>query len=455
MEIEQYNSLSRLDAQHHLHPNTNPIQVAENGAMIVTSGEGIRVRDEDGKSYIEGLAGLWCASLGFSEERLVEAAERQLRELPYYHSFFGRAPVPTAKLGEFLSRITPDSLTKFFFACSGSEAIDSAIKMVWYYNNAIGRPQKKKIISRLNSYHGVTVAGASMTRIRINQEGFDLPIERFVQVDCPHYYRFAMDGEAEEEFSARMADRLEQTILEEGPDTIAAFFAEPIQGAGGIILPSKGYFDLIQPILKKYDILFVVDEVICGFGRTGEMFGSETYNLRPDLMTMAKGLSAGYQPISAVGLSEEVYRGIASLGGEKGAFGHGFTYGGHPVAAAVALETQKIYQERKIVSYVQTISPKFQGRLRALQEHPLGGEARGVGLIGALELVANKATKERFDPSLGVGAKVFEETKRNGLLFRNAGDQLLFCPPLIITEDEIDEMFDILGNALDTVAGRL
>ncbi|MCC2095745.1 MAG: aminotransferase class III-fold pyridoxal phosphate-dependent enzyme, partial [Hyphomicrobiales bacterium] len=290
LEIEQYNSLSRLDAQHHLHPNTNPIQVAENGAMIVTSGEGIRVRDEDGKSYIEGLAGLWCASLGFSEERLVEAAERQLRELPYYHSFFGRAPVPTAKLAEFLSRITPNSLTKFFFACSGSEAIDSAIKMVWYYNNAIGRPQKKKIISRLNSYHGVTVAGASMTRIRINQEGFDLPIERFVQVDCPHYYRFAMDGEAEEEFSARMADRLEQTILEEGPDTIAAFFAEPIQGAGGIILPSKGYFDLIQPILKKYDILFVVDEVICGFGRTGEMFGSETYNLRPDLMTMAKGL---------------------------------------------------------------------------------------------------------------------------------------------------------------------
>ena len=455
MDVTRLNSLSMLDARHHLHGNTNPRTVTENGAMVVTGGSGIRIVDEDGKHYIEGLAGLWCAALGFDEERLVIAAEKQMREMPYYHSFLGRAPVPTIKLADALSKITPAGINRFFFACSGSEAIDSAIKMVWYYNNAKGRPQKKKIISRLNSYHGVTVAGASMTRLKINQEGFDLPIDGFIQVPCPHYYRFGRDGETEAEFSMRLAEELETTILEEGPETIAAFFAEPVQGAGGVILPSQGYFDLIQPILKKYDILFVVDEVICGFCRTGNMFGADTYNLKPDLMTMAKGLSAGYQPISAVGISDEVFEGISKLGDEKGAFGHGFTFGGHPVSAAVALEALNIYQERDMVGHVQAVSQTFQRRLHALADHPLVGETRGVGLLGAIEMVADKSSKEKFEPALNMGTQVFEETKKNGLLFRAAGDTLLLCPPLIVMDADVNEIFDILENALNTVANRI
>lgn len=449
------NTLSGLDARHHIHGNTNPRAVVENGAMVMTGGRGIRVTDEDGKQYIEGLAGLWCASLGFNEERLVVAAEKQMRELPYYHGFFGRAPVPTIKLAAKLAEITPEGIEKFFFACSGSEAIDTAIKMVWYFNNSKGRPAKKKIISRQNSYHGVTVAGASLTRIPINQDGFDLPIERFLQIGGSHFYRYGEVGETEEAFVARRAAELEQLIQDEGPDTIAAFFAEPVQGAGGVLPPAKGYFDAIQPILKKYDILFVVDEVICGFGRTGNLFGSETYNLRPDIMTMAKGLSASYQPISAVGITQDVFEGIQELGDQKGAFGHGFTYGGHPVAAAVALEAQNIYQERDIVGHVQAIAPVFQARLNELSEHQLVGETRGVGLLGAVEMVADKASKERFDPSLGLGVKVFDEAKKNGLLFRNAGDQLLFCPPLIVTENEVNEIFDILQHALDRVSANL
>ncbi|MGB3148883.1 MAG: aminotransferase [Paracoccaceae bacterium] len=455
MTIQNLNTLSGLDARHHLHGNRNPRQMAEKGAMVITGGQGIRVTDEDGKQYIEGLAGLWCASLGFNEERLVEVAQQQMRELPYYHGFFGRAPVPTIKLAAKLAEITPAGIEKFFFACSGSEAIDSAIKMIWYYNNAKGRPQKKKIISRQSSYHGVTVAGSSMTRIPINQEGFDVPIQRFLQAGSSHFYRHGAPGETEEAFVARRAAELEAMILAEGPETVAAFFAEPVQGAGGVLPPAKGYFDAIQPILRKYDILFVVDEVICGFGRTGNMFGADTYNLKPDLMTMAKALSASYQPISAVGMTQEVFEGIQELGDEKGSFGHGFTYGGHPVAAAVALETQKIYQERNIIGHVQAVAPRFQARLHALADHPLVGETRGVGLLGAVEMVADKATKERFPAALGLGAKVFEEAKRNGLLFRNGGDQLMFCPPLIVTENDVNEIFDILKHALDHVAAGL
>jgi len=419
--------------------------------MVFTRAEGIRVFDENGKGYIEGLAGLWCAGLGFSETRLIEAANRQFLELPYYHTFFGRAANVTARLADRVVDIAPEGLTRVFFACSGSEAIDTAIKMVWYYNNARGRPGKKKIISRRNAYHGVTVAGASLTRLPVNQEGFDLPIARFLQVECPHHYRFAKDGESEKAFSARLAAELEALILAEGPDTVAAFFAEPVQGAGGIIPPPRGYFDLIQPILKKYDILFVADEVICGFARTGNMFGSDTYGLKPDLMTMAKGLSAGYQPISAVALTEEVFGGIAELGDEKGSFGHGFTYGGHPVAAAVALEAQNLYHERDIVGHVRRVGAHFQNRLRDFADHDLVGEARGVGLLGALELVADKKTKAKFPPELALGQRILDLTQARGLLFRPAGDTLLFCPPLIVEEADIDEIFDIVGAALDEI----
>ena len=449
------NTLSGIDARHHIHGNSNPRDVSELGAMVIRGGRGIRVTDEGGKEYIDGLAGLWCASLGFSETRLIEAAERQMRTLPYYHNFFGRTPEPTVKLASKLAEVTPEGINKFFFACSGSEAVDTAIKMIWYWNNATARPDKKKIISRQNSYHGVTVAGASMTRIPINQEGFDLPLDRFLEVGGSHYYLHGQEGETEAAFVARRAQELEQLILDEGPDTIAAFFAEPVQGSGGVRPPARGYFDAIQPILKKYDILFVVDEVICGFGRTGNWFGCDTYDLKPDVVLMAKGLSAGYQPISAVGITDAMFEGIADLGGRKGAFGHGFTYGGHPVAAAVALETQNIYQARNIVGYVREIAPIFHQRLSALNKFEFVGDTRGVGLLGAVELVSDRASKTKFPPQLNLSGRVFEEAKRRGLLFRHAADMLLFCPPLIITEVEIAEMFDILDDALKAVTSQL
>lgn len=449
------NTLSGLDARHHIHGNTNPMQTVEEGAMILSGGDGIRVTDETGKHYIEGLAGLWCASLGFSEQRLIDAATRQMQALPYYHNFFGRAPEPTVKLADKLAEVTPEGITRFFFACSGSEAIDTAIKMIWYWNNSIGRSNKKKIISRQNSYHGVTVAGASLTRIPLNQEGFDLPIENFLEVGGSHFHLHGREDETEEEFVARRAAEFEELILAEGPETIAAFFAEPVQGSGGVRPPAKGYFEAIQPILEKYDILLVVDEVICGFGRTGNWFGSDTFNLRPDMVVMAKGLSSGYQPISAVGITEKVFAGIAELGGRKGAFGHGFTYGGHPVAAAVALEAINIYQERNIVSHVQHTSPAFQQRLSALRQLEIVGDTRGIGLLGAVELVANKSTKQKFPVDLNLSGRVFQEAKARGLLFRHAADMLLFCPPLIITEAEIDEMFDILTASLEAIATQL
>ena len=452
MDIARLNTLMQADADHHLHPNTNPRAVVRDGAMVITGGDGIRITDENGKTYIEGLAGLWCCSLGFSEERLVRAAERQLRQLPYYHSFVGRVPAPTARLAHALAQIAPVPISRFFFASSGSEANDTAIKMAWYYNNALGRPKKKKIMSRLNSYHGLTVAAASLTYLAAHQNGFDVPLAGFVKVDCPHFYRFGRDGESEEQFVDRLAESLEDTILKEGPDTIAAFFAEPVQGAGGILVPPRGYFQRIQQILRKYDILFIVDEVICGFGRTGRMFGSDTFDLKPDLMTMAKGLSAGYQPISAVGMSEAVYEAIADLGNANGTFGHGFTYGGHPVAAAVALETLDIYRERDIVGHVQSVSPHFQNRLQAFRDHDLVGEVRGVGLLGAIELVADKASGEGFDPALGIGNKVLAGAAARGLLFRAAGNTLLFCPPLIVSTADIDDIFDIVTLALDDVA---
>lgn len=455
MDVNLLNTLTAVDAEHHLHPNTNPKQVVRDGAMVIRRGEGIRVQDEAGKNYIEGLAGLWCCSLGFSEERLIRAAEKQLRQLPYYHCFAGRVPAPTVKLSHALAQITPQPIRRFFFASSGSEANDTAIKIAWYYNNALGRPEKKRIISRLNSYHGLTIGATNLTRLKVHQLGFDVPTGGFIQADCPHYYRYGEKGESEEQFSERLAVNLEKTILANGPETIAAFFAEPVQGAGGILVPPATYFDRIQPILKKYDILLIVDEVICGFARTGQMFGSNTFGLRPDLMTMAKGLSAGYQPISAVGISDTVYEAIAELGDRNGSFGHGFTYGGHPVAAAVALETLKIYSERDIVGHVQRVAPYFQQRLRRMLEHRLAGEVRGVGLLGAIELVSDKENRTAFDPGFRVGQRVFEEARAQGLIFRAAGDSLLLCPPLIVDEGDIDEIFDILEAALAKVSAEL
>jgi 4-aminobutyrate--pyruvate transaminase len=321
--------------------------------------------------------------------------------------------------------------------------------MVWYYNNALGRPKKKKIIARLKGYHGVTVAAASLTGLPNNHRDFDLPIAGILHADCPHYYRFGKPGESEEDFATRMADNLEALIQREGPETVAAFIAEPVQGAGGVILPPKTYFEKIQAVLKKHDILFIADEVICGFGRTGNMFGTETFKLRPDIMTVAKQLSSAYLPISAVLVNRKVYEAIRDNSGKIGTFGHGFTYTGHPVAAAVALETLKIYEERNIIAQVKDVAQVFQKELHRFADHPLAGECRGVGLVGAIEFVKDKATKESFDPRHGLGAFCVGRAQEHGLIIRPLGDAIAFCPPLIMTKDQVVDMFARFEKALE------
>ena len=441
---------ARRDQAFHLHPSTNLRTVQAEGPLVITRGEGVYVYDDEGRRYIEGMAGLWCASLGFSERRLADAAYRQMCELPFYHSFGGKVPAIATDLAERLIQIAPEGMGKALFANSGSEANDTAIKLAWYINNALGRPQKKKIISRKRAYHGVTIAAASLTGLAFAHGDFDLPIDRVLHADCPDHYRGAQPGESEEAFAARLAGNLEQLIVREGPDTVAAFFAEPVMGAGGVIVPPATYFDRIQPILKKYEILFVVDEVICGFGRTGNMFGAQTFNLQPDIMTLAKALSAGYQPISANLVTNRIYETLVAQSDKLGVFGHGYTYSGHPVPAAVALETLKIYEERDIVGQVRRVGPRMQAGIRGYLDHPLIGEARGIGLIGAVELVRDKAGKQSFDPKAGVGAYLVRRAQHHGAIMRNMpGDIVAFCPPLIISEAEIDELMGCFGKALD------
>ena len=441
---------ARRDIAFHLHPSTNLRLVRDEGPLVIARGEGVYVYDDEGRRYLEGMAGLWCASLGFSERRLAEAAYRQMLELPFYHSFAGKVPAISTELAERLIRMAPAGMAKALFANSGSEANDTAVKLAWYINNGLGRPRKKKIIARERAYHGVTVATASLTGLAFAHTDFDLPVARFLHVAAPYHYRGARPGESEEAFAARLAEQLEQTILREGPDTVAAFFAEPVMGAGGVIVPPATYFERIQPILRKYDVLFVVDEVICGFGRTGNMFGSQTFDLTPDLMTVAKALSAGYMPISATLVSGAVYDVLLAQSDRLGIFGHGYTYSSHPVPAAVALETLKIYDERDILGHVRRVAPRMQSALRSFADHPLVGDARGLGLIGAAEIVRDKATKQSFDPKAGVAPYLVRRAQHHGVILRSMpGDIVAFCPPLIVTEAEIDAMFEGFARALD------
>ena len=446
------NSAASRDIAYHLHPYTNARKNEDEGSLIIDRGDGVYVIDEDGNRYLEALAGLWCAGLGFSEKRLVDAATKQMSKLPFYHSFAQKTSTPVVDLAEKIVQVTPPQLTKVFFANSGSEANDTAIKMVWYYNNALGRHEKKKVISRVKGYHGVTIAAASLTAMPYVQTDFDLPIKNIIHTGCPHHYRFSQDGESEAAFVDRMARELEELILKEGPDTVAAFIGEPLQGAGGVLIPPAGYWDKIQAVLKKYDVLLIADEVICGFGRTGNMFGSETFGMKPDMMTMAKQLSGAYMPISAVMVSDKIYQAIADNSARLGSFGHGYTYSAHPVAAAVALETLKIYEERDIVGHVRAVSPRLLDGLRAFAGHPLVGEVRGIGLIAAVELVADKATKAPFDPLGKVGAFFTARAQAHGVIFRNLGDTIACCPPMIISEAEIDEVLRAFGKALDETA---
>ena len=438
------------DVESVLHPYTNLVKLRETGSMVIERGSGVRVYDEHGKDYIEAMSGLWSTALGWGEPVLAEVAAEQMRKLSFGHLFSGKSHEPGIALAEKLKEIAPFPVGKVFFANSGSEANDTQIKLFWYANNARGKTEKKKVISRVKAYHGVTIASASLTSLPANHKSFDLPLPFVVFAECPHYYRAGRDGESEEEFSRRMADDLKTLIEREGPDTIAAMIAEPVQGAGGVILPPKGYFDAIGRVLSRYGIPLIDDEVITGFGRTGTWFGCETYKFQPESMTIAKALSTAYLPISAVLLSPALCDAIEAESGRIGTFGHGFTYTGHPVCSAVALKTIELYQERDIVGHVRRVAPRFAKRIAQLGEHPLVGEANSVGLLGGIELVADKKTKTSFDPTKFVAANVFNFAQEEGVISRPLlNDRMAFCPPLVITEGEIDELFDRFERALD------
>ncbi|KAJ3343738.1 hypothetical protein HDU93_006650 [Gonapodya sp. JEL0774] len=467
----------QIARSYHLPPTTNLNAHDITGPTLnVSKGNGIYIYDDEGKEYIEGMSGLWNVSLGFSEKRLVEAAIKQLHELPFYHSFSAKAHDPVIDLSEAIIKMVPWA-SKVFFANSGSEANDTVVKMVWYYNNALERPKKKKIFSRIKAYHGIAVGSGSLTGIPANHRDFDLPIKNIYHTSCPHYYRFGKPGESEEDFATRLVEEFEALLIEQGgAEECAAFIAEPVLGAGGVIVPPKTYYEKMQAIVKKYDMLWIDDEVICGFGRTGEMWGADTLGIKPDIMVSSKGISNGYIPLSCVIVADPVYQVLVAQSKKIGVFAHGFTASGHPVAAAVGSEVLKIYQERDIIGHSKKVAVHFWEKLKAFEDHPLVGEVRGVGLIAALEIVKDKSTKESYPPSVGAGAKMvnvihdlriflnilysltplsFEKTERaqeNRLIVRNLGDSIALCPPLIITEEQIDELLVRLKKSLDETA---
>lgn len=442
-------NLAYSDVSYQIHSYTNAIAHKSINPCIIAKGDGIYVFDTDGKRYIEGMAGLWSVAVGFSNPRLANAAHEQMQKLPFYHTFTHKTNIPSIKLAEKLVSLTNGLMAQAFFTNSGSEANDTIVKMVWYYHNAIGKPQKKKIIARKRGYHGVTVASASLTGLPGNHKDFDLPLPRILHTECPHWYRNGKDGETKEQFASRMANELEQLILAEGPETIAAFIGEPIMGAGGVIVPPNTYWAKIQEVCNKYDVLLIADEVITGFGRTGHMFASELYGIKPDFMTLSKQLTSSYQPLAAVLLNEKVASVINNHSGKLGTFGHGYTASGHPVATAVALENIAVIEEDKLVENAAKSGAILQQRLTALADHELVGEVRGIGLIAGVELVANKKLKTQFDPLGKAGSLVVKLAQENGLILRGIQDTVAFCPPLIITPEQVNTMVDIFELALD------
>ncbi len=436
-----------LSRDHHLPPFTDYKALNAKGTRIITKASGVYLWDSEGHKILDAMAGLWCVNLGYGREELVEAATRQMRELPYYNLFFQTAHPPAVALAKAIADIAPAGMNHVFFTGSGSEANDTVLRLVRHYWAIKGQPAKKVVIGRWNGYHGSTIAGASLGGMKAMHEQGDGPIPGIEHIDQPYWFGEGGDM-SPEEFGVRIADQLEQKILEVGEDKVAAFIAEPIQGAGGVIIPPESYWPRVKEILARYDILFIADEVICGFGRTGEWFGSDYYGLAPDLMPIAKGLTSGYIPMGGVVVRDEVVHTL----NEGGEFYHGFTYSGHPVAAAVALENILILREEKIVERVKTkTAPYLQSRWQELLEHPLVGEARGVGLLGALELVKNKKTRERFaDP--GVGMLCREHCFRNGLVMRAVGDTMIISPPLVISEEQIDELVGKVRLCLDATA---
>ena len=446
------NSWEARDLQSMLHGFTHLGTLNDIGPVVLSHGDGIYVQDTHGKRYLEGNSGLWNAVVGFDHAGLIEAACEQIRRFPAYHAFFGRVSETSVALAERLLEISPVPMSKVFFTNSGSEANDTVVKILWMINQGLGRPERRKILSRRNAYHGVTAITASMTG-KDYVDAFGLPLDNFLFADCPHFWRFGQDGESETEFTARCASDLEAQIEAEGPETIAGFFAEPVMGAGGVIPPSEGYFAAIQPILNEYDIPLVADEVICGLGRTGKLWGCQTYAIEPDILVASKCLTAGYFPMGAILVSDRTHEQLVAAAEEFEEFPHGFTTAGHPVGCAVALKAIDVILNEGVFDNLVEVSPYFQSRLKELGDHPHIGEARGIGLMGALELVSDKVTKAPFPPDQPVSEQIANVALGNGLICRPIGQAIVLAPPFIITREQIDELFDKLGKTLDQVLG--
>lgn len=438
-----------LDRQHFLHPFTDHKSLHEHGTRVITRADGVYLWDSEGVRLLDAMAGLWCVNVGYGRHELADVAAAQMRELPYYNNFFKTANPPAIALSALLAEVTPPQFSRVFYAGSGSEANDTIVRLVRRYRDVRGEPKRKTIISRWQGYHGSTVAGASLGGMSAMHEQGDLPIPGIVHIDPPYWYGLGGDL-SQEEFGLKAARLLEEKILELGPETVTAFIGEPIQGAGGVIIPPMNYWPEIERICRKYGVLLVADEVICGFGRTGNWFGCETFGFKPDLMAMAKGMSSGYLPIGGVMVSDEVANTLISDGGE---FYHGYTYSGHPACSAVAERNIRIIRDEGLVERVRTdTGPYLQARWRELGEHPLVGEARGVGFIGALELVKDKATRTRFDPLGETGTICRDFCFKNGLVMRAVWDTMIMSPPLIMTRAEIDEFIALARRCLDLTA---
>jgi L-2,4-diaminobutyrate transaminase len=452
-----------MDRQSFLHPITSVSDHQKNGPHIFTEGSGVRIRDIDGRSYIDGMGGLWCVNVGYGRKSLANAAADEMSRMGYYHTFAAASSEPMARLADRLRRLInvearAPQIGKVTFGLSGSDANDTQVKIVRYYNNVRGKPRKKKIISRLGAYHGLTIAAGSLTGIPIYHKAFDLPIDGVIFAGSPHFYWNGREGESETDFAARCAQEIEDIILREGPDTVAAFIAEPIMGTGGVIVPPAGYFKRVQAVLDKYDVLFIVDEVICGFGRLGSWFGTTHFGLRPDLMSFAKGLTSGYFPMSAVAVSEQIWEVIRDGSDAFGMFAHGFTYSGHPAGGAVAMANLDILEGEGLVERCARVGPIFKRLLNdRIGAHPNVAEIRGEGLMIAVEFVADRDTKRRFDPGEKPHHKVVAAAKQAGLIIRPLphGDVCSFAPPLVFSEDDAEQAAAALGRAVDDVFAQI
>jgi 4-aminobutyrate---pyruvate transaminase len=449
MQPRLLNSLAASDIATGLHPYTNARLHEQKGPLIMERGNGIYVYDTNGKEYIESFAGLWSVGIGFSEPRMAEVAAKQMAQLPFYHTFNHMSHEPTIRLQEKLLEMTPEHITRVAFTNSGSEANDTVIKMIWYMNNALGRPKKKKFLARTKGYHGITMASGSLTGLPNNHRDFDMPIIPVKHLTTPHLRVSGLQGEAEEVFTARLIKEAEDYILSEGPDTIAAFIGEPLMAAAGVLPPPKGYWQGIEALCRKYDIILIADEVVNGFGRLGAAFGSTYYGFKPDIMVVSKQLTSSYMPLAAILFTEEIYNAIADNTAKIGTWGHGYTTTGHPVATAVALENLKIIEERDLIGNAARVGAVFQNKLRELMAHPLVGDVRGVGLMAGVEMVPDKTSTRPFATVGKAGGKAFASALENNLIVRVIGDTIAFCPPLIVTEEQAGEIVSRFTRVLD------